>query len=95
MSFLRNLFHRPEPMPVDESGALYQAVKDAMFEVQAYARSHGGEIRLLSVTEEGEANIQLLGTCKGCPMASITVRLSVEEHIKRLVPGVQKVTVHT
>lgn len=72
-------------------GPLYPQVKDAMYEVQAYARSHGGSIDLLGVNDEGEVRIRLSGTCKGCPMSSITIKLGVEQRLRMLVPGVKKV----
>lgn len=62
-----------------------------MREVQAYARSHGGEIDLLGVNEEGDVRIRFRGTCVGCPMSAITLRLGIEERLKALVPGVRKV----
>jgi len=74
-----------------EQGPLFAPVKDAMREVQAYARSHGGEIDLLGVNEEGDVRIRFRGTCVGCPMSAITLRLGIEERLKSLVPGVRKV----
>lgn len=91
MSFLKKLLNRnAEPEPV-ETGPLYPQVKDAMFEVQAYARSHGGNIDLLGVNDDGDVKIRLRGTCDGCPMSSITIKLGIEERLKVLVPGVRKV----
>jgi Fe-S cluster biogenesis protein NfuA len=90
MSFLRSLFRRPEPPP-EETGPLFPLVKEAMGDVQAYARSHGGEIRLLSVTQDGDVHIQLFGTCRGCPMSGVTIKLGVEQQLRQLVPGVRKV----
>lgn len=91
MSLIRNLFKRKTADPV-EMGPLYPAVKEAMHEVQAYARSHGGHIDLLGVSEGGEVRIRMRGTCKGCPMSAITIRLGIEERLRVLVPGVKKVT---
>lgn len=92
MSILRTIFRRgKESEESVENGPLYPAVKDAMKDVQAYARSHGGTIDLLSVNEEGEVRIRMRGTCNGCPMSSITVRLGIEEKLRILVPGIRKV----
>ncbi len=89
MSIFSTLFKKA-PAP-DESGPLYAQVKDAIHEVQAYARSHGGSIDLLGVNEEGDVRIRLSGTCRGCPMSQITVKLGIEGRLKVLVPGVRKV----
>jgi Fe-S cluster biogenesis protein NfuA len=79
--------------PADQAaqGPLYAQVRDAMREVQAYARSHGGNIDLLSVNEEGDVRIRFRGTCVGCPMSSLTLKLGIEERLRILVPGVRKV----
>jgi Fe-S cluster biogenesis protein NfuA len=91
MGILKRLFRRYAEASPTEQGALFGPVRDAMREVQAYARSHGGDIDLLGVSEEGDVRIRFRGTCVGCPMSSITLRLGVEERLKALVPGVRKV----
>jgi len=91
MAIIRNFFKKKEPV-VYEMGPLFPAVKDAMVEVQAYARSHGGHIDLLGVSEGGEVTIRLRGTCKGCPLSTLTVKLGIEEKLRILVPGINKVT---
>ncbi|AIE87630.1 Nitrogen-fixing NifU [Fimbriimonas ginsengisoli Gsoil 348] len=72
-------------------GPLYPQVRSAMNDVQAYARSHGGEIELLSVTEEGDVTIRMAGACRGCPMSALTLKHGIEEQLRLLVPGVRKV----
>lgn len=90
MSLIRNLLRRPEPEPV-EMGPLFAQVKAAIENVQAYARSHGGDIRLLGVSEDGDVKIKLTGACSGCPMSGLTIKHGVEEQLKMLVPGVRSV----
>jgi len=62
-----------------------------MADVQAYARSHGGSIELLQVSEEGDVTIRMAGACRGCPMSSLTLKHGIEEQLRLLVPGVRKV----
>lgn len=66
-------------------------VRDAMIDIQAYARSHGGEIHLLGVSDEGDVTIRMSGTCNGCPMSGLTLKHGIEEQLRALVPGVRKV----
>ncbi len=82
----------PRLEPVVEQGPLYPAVRDALIEVQSYARSHGGTIELVSVSESGEVSVRFQGACKGCPVADITFRHGIELQLKTLVPGVTPVT---
>jgi len=77
--------HKDEPVV---NGPLYAAVREVMVDVQAYARSHGGDIELVSVDDEGLVTIRLKGTCRGCPLSVITVKTGVEQRLKLLVPGV-------
>jgi Fe-S cluster biogenesis protein NfuA len=90
VSILRNLFGKKDDEPV-EMGPLYNEVRAAMSDVQAYARSHGGQIHLMGVSEEGDVKIRLTGTCKGCPMSALTLKHGVEAQLKVLVPGVRKI----
>jgi len=90
MNVIRNLFRRGEPDAAAQ-GPLYPQVRNAMADVQAYARSHGGEIELVGVNDEGDVSLKLHGSCRGCPMSSVTIRLGVEEQLRVLVPGVRKV----
>lgn len=62
-----------------------------MSSVQAYARSHGGEIELVGVSDEGDVTIRLHGACRGCPMSSMTLKHGIEEQLRTLVPGVGKI----
>jgi Fe-S cluster biogenesis protein NfuA len=88
MSLLDKLLRRSTP---EEMGPLYPQVKDAMHEVQAYARSHGGMIELVAVTDEGDVRVRLKGTCRDCPMSAMTLRLGVAQRLKLMVPGVRNV----
>jgi Fe-S cluster biogenesis protein NfuA len=91
MSLIRNLFRRSEPDASDQ-GPLFPLVRSAMTDVQAYARSHGGEIELVEVSDEGDVTLRMKGACRGCPMSAVTLKHGVEEHLRTLVPGVRKVT---
>lgn len=88
MSLLSIFKRRPE---LAEQGPLFAPVREAMRDVQAYARSHGGDIELLSVNGEGDVSIKLRGTCAGCPMSGITLKSGVEDRLRQLVPGVRNV----
>ena len=90
MELLRNLLHRSRPEPKPQ-GPLFAPVRDAIASVQAYARSHGGEIELVGVNEEGDVTIRLRGACKGCPMSALTLKHGIEEQLRALVPGVRAI----
>ena len=91
MGLLGRILGRAGVADPSEQGPLFPQVKDAMREVQAYARSHGGSIDLIGVSEDGDVRIRFRGTCVGCPMSSLTLKLGIEERLRVLVPGVNKV----
>lgn len=90
MGLIQILLRRKKTEP-SEHGPLYGAVREAMIDVQAYARSHGGEIELVDVNAEGDVSIRLKGACHGCPMSSLTLKHGIEEQLRILVPGVRRV----
>lgn len=90
MSIISTLF-RKRDVEVLEAGPLFAKVKSAMEDVQAYARSHGGEIRLMGVSEDGDVTIKMSGACRGCPMSALTLKHGIEEQLRLLVPGVRKI----
>lgn len=90
MSILGRLLSRGKRDTIPQ-GPLYEQVRAAMRDVQAYARSHGGDIELKSVDDAGNVRVQFRGACAACPMSSVTLRLGVEERLRELVPGVRKI----
>jgi Fe-S cluster biogenesis protein NfuA len=75
-----------------EQGPLYAAVRDALIEVRAYAQTHGGDIELVSVSEDGNVAVRMSGMCRGCPLSEMTFKIGIENQLKILVPGVRTVT---
>jgi Fe-S cluster biogenesis protein NfuA/nitrite reductase/ring-hydroxylating ferredoxin subunit len=61
-------------------------------QVRPGLRSHGGDVELVSV-DDGTARVRLSGACKGCSMASVTMRNSVEQALLAGVPSITAVEV--
>lgn len=74
-----------------ETGPLYPAVRDAMRDIQAYARSHGGDIALLGVDEAGDVKIKFRGACVHCPLSAVTLKAGVEDRLREMVPGIGRI----
>lgn len=53
----------------------------------------GGNVELVSVDFDGTIRIALQGTCVECPAQLSTVRVGIEEPLKKALPGVQSVLV--
>jgi Fe-S cluster biogenesis protein NfuA/nitrite reductase/ring-hydroxylating ferredoxin subunit len=72
--------------PVD----LEARVRTALEEVRPYLGSHGGGVELLGV-EDGVARLRLEGSCDGCPSSTATVRLAIEDAIRKAAPDIEAV----
>ena len=60
-------------------------------DIKPYLRSHGGDVKLLSVSDDGTVKLKLTGACGGCPMAQMTLKGFVEKALKAKIPEVKKV----
>ncbi len=68
-----------------------ESVKKAIEDVRPSLQADGGDIELLSVSEDGKVSVKLKGACGSCPMAIITLKQGVEAYLKKVVPGVTEV----
>ena len=66
-------------------------VKTAIDQIRPSLQADGGDIRLVSVSENGQVSVQLQGACKGCPMSQMTLTHGVERHLKNVIPEVTRV----
>ncbi len=70
-----------------------QRVEQALESVRPYLGSHGGDVELLDVTDEGTVRLRLLGSCDGCPSSSVTLKLAVEGAIEAAAPEITGIEV--
>jgi Fe-S cluster biogenesis protein NfuA/nitrite reductase/ring-hydroxylating ferredoxin subunit len=68
-------------------------VARALDSVRPYLGSHGGDVELLGLTEEGVVRLRMLGSCDGCPSSSVTLTLAVETAIQAAAPEVSGIEV--
>ena len=73
------------------SYTLLERVERALDSIRPYLEADGGNVRVMEVTDEGIARVELLGACVACPMSSMTLRAGVEEAIKSAVPEIVSV----
>jgi Fe-S cluster biogenesis protein NfuA len=55
------------------------------------AQTDGGDLELLSVSDDGTVTVQLHGACVGCPSAEMTLQMGIERNLKARVPEVARV----
>ena len=69
--------------------SLIERVENALDEIRPYLIKDGGNIKVISIDNNNIANIELLGNCESCPMSPMTLKLGVEEAIKKNVPEIK------
>jgi len=70
--------------------AVRERVERALEGVRPYLGSHGGDVRLLEVTDDGVVRLQLLGSCDGCASSSATLELAVDGAIRAARGGANR-----
>ncbi len=71
--------------------SLQEQVQAVLEKVRVHLQSHGGDVELVDVTEDGTVQVRLKGACQGCPMAQQTMSMGIERILKEEIPEVQAV----
>ena len=71
---------------VQQIADLEAEVDRVLDEIRPYIHSHGGEVNVLEITEDKIARLQMVGSCNGCPMSMLTMRLGIERLLAEKVP---------
>ncbi len=67
-------------------GDLREKIEEILEAIRPSLQAHGGDVKLVDVTPEKVARVELTGACGGCPMASITLKLGIERVLADEVP---------
>lgn len=67
-----------------------ERIEQALEEIRPMLAVHAGGIEFVGV-DGGVVRVRLLGTCRGCPLAGLTLKAGVEELLRERVPGVERV----
>jgi len=60
-------------------------LRDALNKVRPYLESHGGNVELISLTND-VARLRLQGTCKSCASSTVTLELAIRHAIEEACP---------
>lgn len=71
--------------------SLKEKVEKALEKIRPSLRADGGDVELIEVTEDGIVKVKLQGTCRGCPMSQMTLKLGIERTLKKEIPEVKEV----
>lgn len=67
-------------------------VEEALNKVRPSLQADGGDVELINADEnEGVVTVKLQGSCAGCPMSQMTLKMGIEKVLKQNVPEVTRV----
>ncbi len=55
--------------------------------------THGGDVELIEVTEDGVVRLRMLGSCDGCASSAVTLDLAVKDAVEAAAPEVERIEV--
>jgi len=72
---------------------LYLQIEESLDSIRPYLEKDGGNIELVNLTKENVVQVNLLGNCISCPMSFMTMKVGVEESLRKSVPILKGVEV--
>ena len=70
------------------NNSLLNRVNKGLDEVRPYLASDGGDISLVKITSDLMVFVRFEGACKTCDVNQMTLKLGVEEAIKKYAPEI-------
>ncbi len=67
-----------------------QKVREAIEAIRPNLQMDGGDIEFHGL-EDNKAKVKLTGACAHCPSATVTLKMGVEAHLKKVVPEIDGV----
>jgi Fe-S cluster biogenesis protein NfuA len=68
-----------------------EQVEKVIEQLRPMVQSDGGDLELVSVSEDGIVNIRLHGSCSGCSSSTTTLRNGIERYLRYKLPQVTQV----
>ena len=75
----------------EEETMLKEKVEDALNKVRPSLQADGGDVELVDVDDEGVVKVRLQGSCAGCPMSQMTLKMGIEKVLKQNIPEISRV----
>jgi len=70
---------------------LINRVNQALDDIRPYLASDGGDISLVKITSDFIVFIRFEGSCKKCDVNQMTLKLGVEESVKKYAPEIKSI----
>lgn len=66
-------------------------VKEALEMYRPMLQADGGDMEFVQIDEQNRVHVNLKGACGSCPMATMTVKMGLEQYIKDAVSEITEV----
>ena len=67
-----------------------EQVEKILEELRPRLQADGGDLEFLGV-DQGVVKVKLKGACAGCPMSTMTIKMGVEQYLKKKIPEIVRV----
>ena len=67
---------------------LLNRVKKGLDEIRPYLATDGGDLTLIKITSDYKVFIRFEGSCKTCDVNQMTLKLGIEESVKKYAPEI-------
>ncbi len=78
-------------MTEQEWTEIKERILKALESIRPYLIEDGGDVEFIDINDKKVVSVKLIGACNTCAMSINTMKLGVEQTIKRFVPEVIKV----
>jgi Fe-S cluster biogenesis protein NfuA len=74
-----------------ENSKIIDRINGALEKIRPYLNADGGDVSLISVSDDMIVKVKFSGACDGCPYSVMTLKAGVEEAIRKELPEVREV----
>lgn len=74
-----------------ENSKIIDRINGALEKIRPYLNADGGDVSLVSVSDDLVVKVKFSGACDGCPYSVMTLKAGVEEAIRKELPEVKEV----
>lgn len=70
---------------------LREKVENVLNKIRPSLRADGGDVKLVNVDKDGAVSVKLQGACGACPLSQVTLKMSIEQQLKKEIPEIKSV----
>jgi len=78
-------------MAYSKESDLFKRVDGVINQIRPYLQNDGGDIELVSISDENVVNVKLKGACGCCPHSLMTLKHGVEHALVNEIPEIKSV----